>query len=322
MKILVIGGTNFIGRLLVDTLVKGGHEVSILHRKPGHDFGRRVAEIIADRNEGAEVKAALHNRRFDVVFDDVYDWERGTTAAQVEATARAVGDRLSRYVFMSSVAAYGDGLNHLEGNALAPDSDPDPYVRNKAVTERMLFRLHRDQKFPVVTLRPPFIYGPGNPYYREAFFWDRMRDGHPIILPGDGHRLMQFAYVKDLVWAMLKVMEEPGAVGQAFNIANPRPVSQAELIELLGEAAGKKPHIVRVPREKIHNMGGHAMGPKLYFGVYYDLPAITMIVTKAQRVLGFQPTDFLTGLRETYRVYLRQPRQAVDYSFEDSLLAG
>ena len=44
------------------------------------------------------------------------------------------------------------------------------------MSERVLFRLHQRNGFPVVTLRPPFIYGPGNPFYREAFFWDRLRD--------------------------------------------------------------------------------------------------------------------------------------------------
>ena len=59
----------------------------------------------------------------------------------------------------------------------------------------------------MVTFRPPFIYGPENPFYREAFFWDRMRAGRPIIIPGDGHRLMQFVYVKDLVRACLRAIE-------------------------------------------------------------------------------------------------------------------
>src|SRR5438045_2093851 len=84
-----------------------------------------------------------------------------------------------------------DGLNHHDGDPLAPDDHLEPYVRNKAMSERTLFRMHQKTGLPVVTLRPPFIYGPGNPFYREAFFWDRLRDGRPIILPGDGHRLMQ-----------------------------------------------------------------------------------------------------------------------------------
>jgi 2'-hydroxyisoflavone reductase len=321
MEVLVIGGTLFIGRLLVAELLKSGHKVTVLHSKPGHGLGRRVGEIVADRNDAAEMRRALAGKSFEAVFDNVYDWKRGTTGAQVEDTACACGDRLRRYIFMSSVAAYGDGLNHHEGDALAPDDHADTYARNKAMSERALFRLRQRSGFPVVTLRPPFVYGPGNPYYREAFFWDRLRLKRPIIMPGDGRRLMQFVYVKDLVWACLRVMEEPAAVGQAFNVANLRPVTQTEAVEAFAAAAVKKAQLVRVPRERVLRAGGHPMGPKLYFGFYFDLPPITQVVSKAQRVLGFQPTEFTQGLAETYRWYLRrQNHTAPDYSFEDRLL--
>ncbi len=322
-KVLVIGGTLFIGRQLVGELLKAGYEVWVLHRRPEHDLGRRVGNLVADRNDADAMRRILAEHRFEAVFDNVYDWERGTTAAHVEAAARAAAHPgLHRYVFMSSVAAYGDGLNHHEGDALAPDEHPDPYVRNKAMSERALFRMHQRSGFPVVTLRPPFVYGPGNPFYREAFFWDRLRDNRPLILPGDGRRLMQFVYVKDLVWACLRVLEVPSAVGHAFNIANARAITQAELIAALAEAAGKKATVVRIPRERICQAGGRVMSPPYYFGAYFDLPPITMLITKAQRVLGFKPTPFPEGLKETYRWYLRHsPRRPADYSFEDKLLA-
>jgi nucleoside-diphosphate-sugar epimerase len=322
MKILVIGGTSFIGKLLVPQLVKAGHEVTILHRKAKHDYGKKVGNLMADRNDTESLQKALTGQRFDAVYDNVYDWERGTTATQVEATVKLTADRLQRYIFTSSVAAYGDGLNHHEADALAPDDHPDAYVRNKAMSERLLFRLYHRFKLPVVTLRPPFIYGPNNPFYREQFFWDRLRDGRQIILPGDGRRLMQFVYVKDLVWAMVKVLDEPQAVGQAFNIANPRPVTQEELIEALAGAAKKKLSIARLPRRQILMAGGHPLGPKLYFGQYYDIPAITQVVAKAQRMIKFKPVDFDTGLKETYRWYIRnQKKRRLDYGFEDGLLA-
>ena len=54
-----------------------------------HDLGRRVKNIVADRNDAQAVKAALAGKNLDVVFDHVYDWERGTTAGHVEATVRA-----------------------------------------------------------------------------------------------------------------------------------------------------------------------------------------------------------------------------------------
>jgi nucleoside-diphosphate-sugar epimerase len=321
MKVLVIGGTLFIGRQLVSELLKAGHEVSVLHRKCKHDLGRKVGNITADRNDHQSMKQALNGAGFDVVYDNVYDWERGTTAAHVEGTARAAGDKLRRYVFMSSVAAYGDGLNHHEGDALAPDDHHDSYARNKAMSERMLFRMHQRYGLPVVTIRPPYIYGPGNPFYRESFFWDRLRQSRPIILPGDGRRLMQFCYIKDLVWALLRVLDEPHAVGHAFNIANSRPVTQMEAVQAMADACGKKAELVRIPRELILRAGGSPLGPQLYFGVYFDMPPITQLVTKAQRVLGFRPTDFATGLKETYRWYLRHHmRPNGNYGFEDFLL--
>ena len=64
------------------------------------------------------------------------------------------------------------------------------------------------------------------------------------------------------------------------------------------------------------------MGPRLYFGVYYDVPAITEVITKVQRVLKFKPTDFTEGLKETYRWYLRHHhKDGSNYAFEDKLIA-
>ena len=324
MEVLVIGGTLFIGRLLVKELVKKGHSVTVLHRKAKHDLGRPVASVQADRNDGSSMRTALAGRHFDVVFDNVYDWVRGTTAAQIQATVQACGDNLSRYIFMSSVAAYGDGLNHHEGDALAAEDHADLYVRNKANSERLLYRMHSRSGLPVVTLRPPFIYGPGNPYYREAFFWDRLRDKRSVIVPGDGRRLMQFVHVRDLVWCALAAMENPAAVGHAFNVANPKPLAQTEMIEALAKASKRPmPALVRIPREMLLRAGGHPVkGPKFYFAEYFDLPPITQIVAKAQRVLKFKPTDFVEGLRETYRWWSHaHPFPKADYGFEDEMIA-
>ena len=322
MRVLVIGGTLFIGRLLVKDLLRKGYEVAVMHRRTQHDLGRRVENLAADRNDPEAVRQALAGRRFDAVFDNVYDWERGTTADQVEATALACGP-VSRYVFMSSVAAYGDGLNHYENDPLAPDNHPIAYTRNKAMSERRLFRLWEKHRFPVVTFRPPFVYGPGNAFYREAFFWDRLRAGRPILIPGDGHRLMQFVFVKDLVAAAIRAIEVPTAAGQAFNIGNSRAVTQVEFVEALGKVAGRKPTLVRVPRESITQAGGNAMGEPMYFGEYLDLPPITEKVTKFPRVLGVEITPFEKGLQETYRWYTRNAaRGDLDFPFEDRLLAA
>jgi 2'-hydroxyisoflavone reductase len=322
-RVLVVGGTSFIGKLLVSELLKQRHEVHLLHRSNQHSFGRRVTNHQADRADMDGVRKAIGSTRFDVVFDIAYDWENGTTGRQVEAMAQLFDGKLMRYVFMSSVAAYGDGLNHHEGDALGQDDHPNPYVRNKAIAERSLFRLHQRTGFPIVTLRPPFVYGPGNPFYREAFFWDRFRAGRPIILPSEGHRLMQFVFVQDLVEVCLKVMELRNVVGHSFNVANPRAITQHEVVLDLARAAGvKTPELIAIPRDFIHRMGGKVMSGSLYFGSYFDIPAITQIITKAQRMLAFKPVDFEEGLKITYRAYLKDSQYPKpDFTFEDQVIA-
>ena len=90
--------------------------------------------------------------------------------------------------------------------------------------------------------------------------------------------------------------------GHAFNIANARPLSQTEAVEAFAKACRKPVKFVRIPREYILRAGGHPMGPKLYFGFYFDMPPITQVTAKAQRVLKFKPVDFAAGLKETYKL--------------------
>ncbi len=321
MRVLVIGGTLFIGKLLVKRLLSAGHEVTILHRKPEHPFGRKVKNAVGDRNDAKSIREALAGMRFDAVYDIAYDWERGTTAQQVEATAKAVPGDLTRYIFMSSIAAYGDGLNHAEDDPLASDLNSNDYVRNKAGSERALFRMFHESRFPVVTMRPPFVYGPENPFYREAFFWDRLKLDRPIIIPGDGNRLMQFVYVHDLVEACFNALEKHTAPGRAFNVADEKPLTQVEVVNEFAKVVGKTPTTVRVPREMIARAGGNVFQEPLYFGQYYDLPPITEAVGRVKRVLNVALTPFAVGLRETHKWYLKHaPERKLDFALEDKLI--
>lgn len=322
MRSLVIGGTLFIGRALAPKLIERGDEVTILHRGRHNPFGKSVREVHCDRNDAEAMRRVMQKGRYDLVFDNVYDWQRGTTAEQVEAAARACGDQLRRYVFTSSCAAYGTGLDHVEDDALAPADDEDLYCRNKANTERMLFRLHREYGLPAVTLRPPYLYGPENPFYREQFFWDRMLAGRPIILPGDGTRLMQFVFVHDYAAAAIAASERDIAVGRAYNVADPAPITQRELLEALARAADcPPPQTVSIERELLTELGGNLLEPPFYFAQYYDLPPITEDTSRVRSELEFEATPFVEGLRRTFEWYKRAKRPEPDFRFDDQALA-
>jgi 2'-hydroxyisoflavone reductase len=320
MKTLVIGGTQFMGRETVQRLVARGHPVSVLHRRDHHDLGAGVANLQADRGDVGSVARILGEQRFEAVFDFAYDWEQGTTAEQVEAAARSCGPELQRYIFMSSIAAYGGGIDLREDNLLAPDDHPNPYVRHKAAAERALLRMHAATGFPVTTFRPPFVHGPRQPFYREQFFWDRLLDGRPIILPDGGESPMQWAYVADVAEACVRALEVPEAAGEAFNVAHTEPTTQRTFVEALARAAGVEADLVAVPREVIHAAGGQLFMGNLYFGEMLDLPPHTSVIDKAARVLDFTPTALDAALRAGFAWYTSQPRRDVDYSFEDRLL--
>jgi 2'-hydroxyisoflavone reductase len=321
MRILVIGGIQFMGREVVRRLTERGHEVSVLHRRDHHDLGPEIRNLQADRSDVETVSRLVRDQPFEAVFDFAYDWEKGTPAGHVEAVARSCGDRLRRYVFMSSIAAYGGGIGLRESDPLAPDDHPNPYVQHKAASERALFRMHADSGFPATTFRPPFVHGPRQPFYREQFFWDRLRDGRPIVLPDGGETPMQWAFVSDVAEACVRAMEVPEAAGEAFNMAHVEPTTQRTFIEALARVAGSTPTFVSVSRAKIHAAGGQVLMSNLYFGEYLDLPPHTSVVEKAPRLLGVTPTPLDAALRESFAWYEAQPGREADYAFEDRLLA-
>ena len=322
-RVLVIGGTLFIGRELVRRLLERGDDVTILHRGPRNPFAGRTREIRCDRNDTAALARAVRDEGFEYVFDNVYDWERGTTGEQVRAAALACGRSVRRYVFVSSCAAYGDGLDRSEDSPLAGRDHPEAYCRNKADSERALLALGERHGIDATTLRPPFIYGRHNPFYREAFFWDRLVAGRPILVPGDGSRLMQLVSVGDLVSAALSACERPVAAGRAYNVAHGKPVRQDELVRGLATAARIEPDLRYVRRETLRRLGGKVFEPPYYFGQYFDMPPITMRTSRARTELEFRPTPMSDALRDAWNWHTRQRaarRTLPDFSWDDRVI--
>lgn len=321
-RTLVIGGTLFMGRAIVDQLLERGDEVVIMHRSRGTPFGARVGEILCDRNDIAAVKVALDGTRFDVVYDMVYDWQRGTTAAQVSAAATATANGLSRYVFVSSVAVYHPGGDYHEDAELVPSDYPNTYGAQKADSERALFAIGRDQSVPVTTLRPAFVYGENNPFEREAFFWDRLLAGRPILVPDDGMSTMQWVYSQDVARAAILATEKDAAIGHAVNLANYPAVTQVEFLRVLGRVAGTTPQLVHVPRARLQQLGGQLFQPPYYFGAYLDVPPITVRADRVRSELGLELAPLEVGLHQTFQWYRKQQRPRPDFSWEDSVLAS
>ncbi|WP_411278672.1 NAD-dependent epimerase/dehydratase family protein [Gemmatimonas sp.] len=321
-RALVIGGTLLIGRTLVEQLLARGDEVVIMHRGHGTAFGSRVREIHCDRNDVKAVASALAHEQFDVVYDNVYDWQRGTSAEQVSAAATASAKGLRRYVFTSSVAVFAPGGPYDEDGALVPSDFANAYGAQKADSERALFALGRTQGIPVTTIRPAFIFGPHNAFDREAFFWDRIVADRPVIIPGDGLSTMQWISSRDVARAAIAATVHDAAIGRGYNLANVPEITQLDFVRLLARVADKEVEVVHVPRETIAALGGGIMEPPVYFGAYLDIPPITVRNNRLRTDLELELTSLEDGLEETFRWYAAQQRPTADFSWDEKAIAA
>ncbi len=322
MRVVVMGGTRFIGRHTVQALLDRGHTVTLFHRgKTPNPFGDRVDELLGDRLNRESVRQALGGSRFDAVVDIAYVWDSRTGAKEIGHVADALDGSAGAYVYLSSVSVYGDGPM-----PLTEESRRDPsmgtYSEDKIAAEDYLFEAHRRGRFNVSVIRPPFVYGPWNAVPREAWFWDRILAGRPVIVPDAGKTLFQWAAAKDVAWALAECLENPAAKGEAFNIAEAQPLTHAEFVDRLARVAGMAVEKVPVPRSRIHALGGGAIGASMYFGATLDAEVdFSVSIDKARRLLGFEPTNPMEGLKDTFAWYLANDRgRSPKFTFDKEVL--
>ncbi len=322
MRVLVIGGTRFIGRHTVPALLDRGHEVTVFHRgKTPNPFGDRVHELLGDRQDPASVASTLRERKFHAVVDIAYAWDARTGAKEIGYVADALGNSLEKYVYLSSVAVYGDGPLPLTEESRR-DTTLGDYSEDKIAAEDYLFDAHRRGRFDIAIVRPPYVYGPWNNIPREAWVWDRILAGRPVIVPDGGTTLFQWAAAKDVAWALAECVENPAATGDAFNIADADPLTHAQFVDRLARVAGRPVEKVAVPRTRIRELGGGALGSFMYFGATLDAEAdFSVSIAKAKRVLGFEPMDPIQALEETYAWYLEHDRgRSPKFTFDKEVL--
>ncbi len=322
MRVLVVGGTRFIGRATVPELLRRGHEVTIFHRgRTPNPFGDRVSELLGDRLDPAAVRSAIGSARFDGVVDIAYPWDARTGSREISYVVDALRHPPKRYAYLSSVSVYAEGPMDL-----TESSPRDPmlggYSEDKIAAENFLFDAQMRGRLDVSVVRPPFVYGPWNNIPREAWFWDRILADRPVIVPDGGRTWFQWAAARDVGWALAECLENPAAKGEAFNVAEGEAVTHADFIDRLARVAGRTVEKVAVPRKRLRELGGSSVGSRMYFGATLDAEVdFSVSIDKARRLLGFRPTDPMDGLQETFTWYLANDRgRSPKFTFDKEVL--
>ncbi|EPS69756.1 hypothetical protein M569_05003 [Genlisea aurea] len=318
-KILIMGGTRFIGIFLSRLLVKEGHQVTLFTRGkapiskqlPGEsdsdfaDFASKILHLKGDRQDYEFVKSSLSAEGFDVVYDI-----NGREAHEVEPILDALPS-LEQYIYCSSAGVYlkSDYLPHHEANAV----DPKSRHKGKLETEKLL----QSRGVNWTSLRPVYIYGPLNYNPVEEWFFHRLKAGRPIPIPSSGLQVTQLGHVKDLAVAFVKVLGNEKARQQVFNISGDKYVTFDGLAKACAKAGGfPEPEIV------------HYNPKEFDFGKAKPFPFrdqhFFASIEKAKSVLGWKPEfDLVEGLADSHELDFGRGtfRKQPDFTADDIILA-
>jgi len=226
LKVLVTGGTVFVSRYIAEYYTLNGHDVYVLNRNT-KEQPKGVTLIEADRHNLGDILRGYH---FDIVIDTAY------TSNDVELLLDALGE-YGEYILISSSAVYPEYAPQPfdEDTPLSLNKYWGKYGTNKIEAEEAL----RKRSPNAYILRPPYLYGPMNNVYREAFVFDCALGERTFYLPRDGGMKLQFFHVHDLC-RFIDVLLCTKPKQHIFNVGNKEAVTIREWVEICYNVLGKK----------------------------------------------------------------------------------
>jgi UDP-glucose 4-epimerase len=321
MRVLLTGGAGFIGSHLAEVLLAQGHEVSAIDDLStgavdniAHLKGRPGFDYVIDTIMNESLTAELIDRA-DVIFHLaaavgvklIVEAPVRTIETNVHGTEivlKHASKKGKLVVVFSTSEVYGKSTDV----PFKEDADlvmgPTfkhrwAYACSKAIDEFLALAYHRERLLPVIVVRLFNTVGPrqtGRYGMVIPTFVQQALSGMPITVYGDGQQTRSFTYVGDVVQALARLMEAPGAVGQVFNIGNTEEISILALAERIKAMTGSPSEIVLIPYEQAYEEG------------FEDMPRRVPALEKIHALIGYQPTVQLEGILERVIAHSRTDR--------------
>jgi 2'-hydroxyisoflavone reductase len=251
VRILVLGGTAFVGRAIVEAALGTGAEVTLFGRgRTGTDLFPQVPRLIGDRDNGDY--AALRGGGWDAVVD-----VSGYVPRHVGQAMDALGDRVGRYLFVSSHAVYvrdGTPAGSGEDTPLRPadrsgteELTEATYGPLKVACEQDVTARYGDR---ATIVRPGKVGGPHDPQDTFTYWVRRAARGGRVALPGDPAQPSQVVDVRDVAGLVVRLLAD-GRPGAFHAVGPAEPTTLAGLIETCARVAGTSVEIVPVPEDAV-----------------------------------------------------------------------
>ena len=319
MKILITGGAGFIGSHLAEKLLERGHEVFIIDnlwtgklanigKIQNHKKFHLVVDTILNEsvmNELIFKVDHIYHLAASVGVKNIMDHPVETLDINVKGTETVLrlANRFKKKILIASTSeVYGKHVEH----AVSEDDDRVmgsvkkrrwAYACSKTLDEFQALAYFDEKKLPVVIGRLFNTVGPrqtGQYGMVLPSFVQSALLGKPISVYGDGTQSRSFAHVNDVVQAITKLMDEPAAEGEIFNVGNDTEVTINELAQKIREMTGSDSEIEHIPYEKAYGPG------------FEDMKRRCPNIEKVRKLIGFEPSYDLTAMIQSVIDYFKE----------------
>lgn len=287
MKILVMGGNQFLGKALTEKLLAQKYKVFVLNRGSRKNL-TEATHIKVDRDNYNELEEKLKNFKFDIIVDiSAY------TGLQVKNFYQIMKGKFKQYILISSASIYNNTKEFPVSEASSIGENPiwGDYAKNKFLAEQEVLKM--EEAYTI--LRPFYIYGIGNNLDREQYVFSRIENKFPIYLPDEGENIIQFGYIDDLVDSIIYSFNNKKFYKEVFNISGDESISIKNFVDLCAKIMNKEVDIKYIQcNEKIK---ARDWFPFRNTDLYGSIEKI--------KLTGFKNKYSLeTGLKKTY-MYLK-----------------
>jgi nucleoside-diphosphate-sugar epimerase len=304
MRVLVIGGTRFVGPRLVRSLLDRGHEVTAFHRgRTPADLPPEVERILGDRTDPAQLGGSLRGRTFDACVDTI-----AMRGADTASAVDLLDGRVGHYVHFSTGQVYlvraGCPSPAREEDSVGPLGTPPPdgawdagewrYGIEKRECEDALEEAWSARRFPATRLRLTMIHGHDDPRGRIHAYVLRLLGGGPLLVPLEPSPPIRPIHAGAVAGTVADILESGSGKGAAYNLAQDEAWTHDELVAAIADRLDVRAEVVRRPRAELVRAGAFpACAPLAHPWMSVLDPG------RARRELGFRPGRFEDWLPET-----------------------
>jgi len=323
MKVLFIGGTGKISSAGARLAVDRGIDLYLLNRGQTTDrpAPKAAAILQGDIRDKESARKALGDHKFDAVVNWI-----AFTPNHIETDLDLFRDRTGQYIFISSASVYQTPPVNLPVTESTPLDKPCwQYSRDKIACEERLMQAYREEKFPMVIVRPSHTYDKTMPPFNGGYtVVDRMRKGKKVIIHGDGSSLWVLTHHRDFAKAFVGLLGNNRTLGEAFHITSDELLTWNQIYRIVARAAGVEAQLVHVPSDLIAaydpDIGAGLLGDKAHSMIFDN--------TKIKRIVpDFSATiPYSRGAKEVIAWFDADPtRQVVDKKIDqvmDKIIAA